>query len=70
MSVDIPLRKLTVAAGRVTIGFITEYSRRRFTAQLASGERIGASFPSLTDAALALSKAQNAQTPSSNGGAK
>jgi hypothetical protein len=60
MSIDTPLRKLTVAAGRETIGFITEYSKRRFTAQLGSGERIGAFFPSSADAAQALSNAHKA----------
>jgi ADP-glucose pyrophosphorylase len=70
MSIDVPLRKLTVAAGRETIGFITEYSKRRFAAHLASGEQVGAFFRSSADAAQALSNAKGTQAPSSKGGAK
>jgi hypothetical protein len=70
MSIDTPLRKLTVAAGRETIGFITEYGKRRFVAQLASGEKVGAFFGSSADAAQALSNAKGAQTSSTEGGAK
>ena len=40
MRIDTPLRKLTVAAGRETIGFITEYGKRGFVAQLASGDKV------------------------------
>ena len=70
MSIDTPLRKLTVAAGRETIGFITEYSKRRFAAQLASGERVGVFFSSSADAAQALSNARGAQASPTQGGAK
>ena len=69
MSIDTPLRKLTVAAGRETIGFITEYSKRRFAAHLASGEQVGVFFRSSADAARALN-AKGTQAPSSKGGAK
>jgi hypothetical protein len=68
--IDAPIRKLTVAAGRETIGFITEYSRRRFAAQLASGERVGEFFPSSADAAQALSNANGTQASTDKGGAK
>jgi hypothetical protein len=67
--IDAPIRRLTVAAGRETIGFITEYSRRRFAAQLVSGERVGEFFPSSAAAAEALSKANGAEA-SFKGGAK
>jgi hypothetical protein len=66
MSIDTPLRKLTVSAGRETIGFITEYSKRRFTAHLGSGERIGSFFPSSADAAQALSNAHQANKGGDN----
>jgi hypothetical protein len=58
--IDLPVRKMTVANGRETIGFITEYRKRRFTAEFASGQRIGEFYPSSADAAQALSNAQNA----------
>jgi hypothetical protein len=32
--IDLPVRRMTVAAGRETIGFITEYRKRRFAAEL------------------------------------
>jgi hypothetical protein len=70
MSTHTPLRKLTVAAGRETIGFITEYSRRGFAAYLASGERVGALFRSSADAAQALSNSKGMQASSNEGGAK
>ena len=70
MRIYTPLRELTVAAGRETIGFITEYGKRRFAAYLASGERVGAFFRSSADAAQALSNAKGTQAPSSKGGAK
>jgi len=69
MNIDVPLRKPTVAAGRETIGFITEYSKRRFAAHLVSGEKVGAFFRSSADAAQALSNARGTQAPSSKGGA-
>jgi hypothetical protein len=68
--IDAPIRRLTVAAGRETIGFITEYSKRRFAAQLASGERVGEFFPSSAEAAQALSNANGPGAHSRNGGAK
>ncbi len=67
--IDRPFRKLTVSAGRETIGFITEYSKRRFAAELASGQRVGEFFPSSADAAQALSQA-NAEVSPVKGGAK
>lgn len=70
MSMGTPLRKLTVAAGREIVGFITEYSKRRFAAHLASGEKIGTFFRSSADAAQALSNAKGAQASSIEGGAK
>jgi hypothetical protein len=70
MRIDTPLRELTVAAGRETIGFITEYGKRRFAAYLASGERVGSFFRSSADAAQALSNIKGMQAPSSKGGAK
>lgn len=60
--IDKPIRKLTVAAGRETIGFITEYSKRRFAAELISGDRVGGFFASSSAAAQALSDA----TPAAN----
>jgi hypothetical protein len=68
--IDRSIRRLTVCAGRETIGFVIEYNKRRFAAELASGERVGEFFPSSADAAQALSKARGAHAPSSNGGAK
>lgn len=70
MSINAPLRKLTVAAGRETIGFITEFSKRRFAAHLASGEKVGEFFRSPADAAQALSSAKGTQASSSMRGAK
>jgi hypothetical protein len=70
MSIDVPLRKLTVAAGRETIGFITEYSKRRFAAHLACGQQVGTFFRSSADAAQALSNAKGAQASTTEGGAK
>jgi hypothetical protein len=64
--IDLPLRRMTVAAGRETIGFITEYRKRRFAAELVSGQRIGEFYLSTADAAQALSNARNAN----NGGDK
>jgi hypothetical protein len=58
--IDLPVRRMTVAAGRETIGFITEYRKRRFAAELVSGQRIGGFYPSSADAAQALSNARNA----------
>jgi hypothetical protein len=68
--IDTPIRKLTVAAGRETIGFITEYSNRRFAVESASGQRVGKFFPSLADAAQALSNAAAIEAFSREGGAK
>jgi hypothetical protein len=68
--IDKPVRKLTVSAGRETIGFVIEYSNRRFAAERASGERVGEFFPSSAAAAQALSNANGAEASSDNGGAK
>jgi hypothetical protein len=68
--IDTPIRKLTVAAGRETIGFITEYNNRRFAAESVSGERVGEFFPSLAEAAQALSSATAIEASSREGGAK
>ena len=65
-----PIRKLTVSAGRETMGFVIEYSNRRFAAELASGERVGEFFPSSAAAAQALSNANGAEASSDKGGAK
>lgn len=64
--IDLPVRRMTVANGRETIGFITEYRKRRFAAELASGQRIGDFYLSSADAAQALSDARTAN----NGGDK
>jgi hypothetical protein len=68
--IDNPIRKLTVAAGRETIGFITEYSNRRFAVESASGERIGEYFSSMADAAQVLSSATAIEASAREGGAK
>jgi hypothetical protein len=68
--IDRSVRKLTVCAGRETIGFITEYSNRRFAVESASGERVGEFFPSLAEAAQALSSATAGEASSREGGAK
>ena len=67
--IDRPIRKLTVSAGRETIGFIIEYGKRRFAAELASGERVGEFFPSSAEAAQTLSYA-NTEASLGKGGAK
>jgi hypothetical protein len=68
--IDNPIRKLTVAAGRETIGFITEYNNRRFAVESASGQRVGEFFPSLADAAQALSNTTATEASSREGRAK
>jgi hypothetical protein len=58
---SLPLRTLTVACGRTTLGFISQYGPRNFVALAApSGKELG-SFRSQAEAALAIEAAHASQ---------